>query len=219
MNKMQFVAFMVVGLVACSRADVSHLKQSNFASNSLSSDDQVNNIAIKFNNAGNNQNRYWWMNTETSPFTNKQNFNPSSELQQAVKAGALHTRNNILHETQHQNYNQNPFLNGNIKQQLRQNQPTNNVYAHMTTLSGSPSEVNNLAKDTTTQTKYIAEQYRPVTRIPCYGASQVCAPKGICNNGFITMRNLGLVQSQSNVSIFMILCLLLIHWKWFNLSC
>lgn len=192
MNKMQFVAFVVVGLVACSRADVSHLKQSSFASNSLSSDDQVNNIAIRFNNAGNNQNRYWWMNTETSPFTKTQN-NQSPELQR--QAGAVQTRNNILHETQHQNYNQNPFLNGNSQHQ----QQKNNVYAHMTTLSGSPSDVNNLIKDT--QTKNIAEQYRPVARVPCYGASQVCAPKDVCNNGFISMKDLGLVQSQSNVRI------------------
>lgn len=185
--------------MACSRADVSHLKQSSFASNSLSSGDQLNNNAIKFNNAGNNQNRYWWMNTETSPFSKTQN-NQSPKFEQA---GALQTRNNILHETQHQNYNQNPFLNGNTQhhQQLRLNQQTNNAYAHMTTLSGSPSEVNNLIKDTTKQTKNIAEQYRPATRTPCYGASQVCAPKDVCNNGFISMSDLELVQSQSNVSI------------------
>lgn len=201
---MLFVAFVVVGLVACSRADVSHLKQSSFATNSLSSDDQVNNIAIKFNNAGNNQNRYWWMNTGTSPFTKTQNFNPSLvELQAGAEQHQTRNINNILHETQHQNYKQNPFLNGNSQQQQlsRQTQTKNNVHAHMTTLSGSPSEVNNLIKDTTTQTKYIAERYRPVARTPCYGASQVCAPNDICNNGFISMKDFGLVQSQSNVSI------------------
>jgi hypothetical protein len=187
-----FVAF-VVGLaaVALTAADVSHLKQSSFASNSLSNDDQQNYVSIKFNNAGNTQNtdsRYWWMNTETSPFrkthNNQQNHQILSE-----SYDTLHQTHNNLHETQQQHYNQNPFLNA-------------NSYAHMATLSGSPSEVNSLMQDTTQD---IAQRYQPATsKVPCYGASQVCAPKQACENGFIAEANLGLVLSQSNVSFLRI---------------
>ena len=179
----------VLGLVALARADVSHLKQT--ASNSLSDDDQ----SLKFNNAGNAQNpRYWWLNTESSPFTksyNNQNHNTID-----VRDGE-HQTQNILHDTQQPNYNQNPFLNVKTQQQLTQHD--SNIYEHMATLSGSPSEVNNLMLDTP-QTRNIADNYRVVPKIPCHGATQVCAPKDACENGFIREKNLGLVLSQSNVS-------------------
>lgn len=178
---MHLLAF-VVGLLALVDADVSHLKQSS--TNSVTNDDQ-NYVSINFNNAGNKQNtqnsRYWWLNSETSPFS---------------RPGASHQTQNNLHETRQQhNYNQNPFLNANT-----QSQQPNKIYADMTTLSGSPSEVNSLMQDNT-QTNNIVDQYRPfVPKIACFGASQVCAPKDACENGFISERNLGLVLSQSNVS-------------------
>lgn len=192
------VAF-VVGLVALTRADVSHLKHASFATNALSSNDDQNYVSIKFNNAGNNQNsnsRYWWMNTESSPFTKTQNQNGFQP----------HQKHNILHDTQpqqqHQNYIQNQTPN--VKAEQHQSQHYSNIYAHMATLSGSPSEVNNLMLDTTQQTttnnNNIADRYRPVPKVPCFGATQVCAPKDACENGFISERNLGLVLSQSNVS-------------------
>lgn len=189
-----FVAFVMGLVVALTAADVSHLKQSSFASNSLSNDDQ-NYVAIKFNNAGNTQNtnsRYWWMNTETSPFRKTHN----SQQNQPILSNSfdtLHQTHNTLHETQQQNYNQNPFLNA------KSPQHHNNIYAHMATLSGSPSEVNGLMQDTT-QSINIAQRYQPAPKVPCYGASQVCAPKNICQNGFISESDLGLVLSQSNVS-------------------
>lgn len=176
---MHLVAF-VVGLVALADADVSHLKQPS--ANSFTNDDQ-NHVSLKLN-AGNNQNtnnRYWWLNSETSPFS---------------RPGASHQTQHNLHETRQQNYNQNQFLNANTQPESQHN---NNIYADMATLSGSPFEVNGLTQDNT-QTN-IVETYRPfVPKIPCFGASQVCAPKNACENGFISERNLGLVLSQSNVS-------------------
>lgn len=194
------VAF-VVGLVALTRADVSHLKHASFASNALSSSDDQNYVSIKFNNAGNTQNsnsRYWWMNTETSPFTKTHNQNQNNY--DTLRAGGeqQHQTHNILHDTQHQNYIQNQFPN--VKTEPHQQRHSNNIYAHMATLSGSPSEVNSLMQDNTQQTNYIASRYRPSPKTPCFGASQVCAPKDACENGFISERNLGLVLSQSNVS-------------------
>lgn len=169
---MHLVAFLV-GLVTLAKADVSHLKQASFASNSL--DD----VSIRFNSAGNAQNsRYWWQNTQTSPFT-------KTAQQQ-----------HISHE---QNHIQNPHFN--VKTQHHQSQQRSNAYANMATLSGSPSEVNSLTHDTAQQTNNIADQYRPfVPKIPCYGATQVCAPKAACQHGFIRESDLGLVQSQANVS-------------------
>lgn len=186
-----FAAFVVGLAVALTAADVSHLKQSSFASNTLSNDDQ-NYVAIKFNNAGNTQNtnsRYWWMNTKTSPFTKTHNNRQNHQIL-SKSYDTLHQTHNISHQTKQQNYNQNPFINA--KQQ-------HNIYAHMATLSGSPSEVNSLMQDTT-QSNNIAQRYRPAQKVPCYGASQVCAPNNACKNGFIAESNLGLVLSQSNVS-------------------
>jgi hypothetical protein len=197
-----FVAF-VVGLtaVALTAADVSHLKQPSFASNTLSNDDYV---TIKFNNAGNTQNintqpsRYWWMNTGTSPFRKTHNNHQQQQQIASNRHDTLHqTQHNNLHETQQQNYIQNPFLNANTPQHY------SNIYAHMATLSGSPSEVNSLMQDTTQYSNNIAQRYRPADspKTPCYGASQVCAPKDACEDGFIAESNLGLVLSQSNVSL------------------
>lgn len=207
---LHLVAF-VMGLVSLSRADVSHLKHASSPSNSLSTDDQ-NYVSIKFSNAGNTANsnpRYWWLNTETSPFTkshnHEQNQNNYNSLQAFAAAGSAHqtleTQNN-LHESPKQNYILNPFLNVKSLLQQPQLQHNQNIYAHMATLSGSPSEVNNLMQDTT-QTNHIIDvrhRQRQVPRVPCYGASQVCAPKDACEDGFISERNLGLVLSQSNVS-------------------
>ncbi|CRK90423.1 CLUMA_CG004152, isoform A [Clunio marinus] len=186
--RVQVVAF-VIGLAVFVGADVSHLKHANSPSNTLSNDDHHNFVSIRFNDAGNTDNsnsRYWWLNSETSPFTKKHD-------QEHNLNNYRHDSHNSIHDTQHQNYNQNPFLN-NIRSQKGHSQA--NIYAHMATLSGSPSEVNSLMLDNTTQTNYISNRYQE--KISCYGASQVCAPKDACDNGFISEKDLGLVLSQSN---------------------
>lgn len=132
-------AVLVVGLVALTQADVSHLKHESFTSNSLTNDNQ-NYVANTFNagNTKNSNSRYWWMNTEGSPFTkthkNHLNQNPNNyNILQTVATvgGQQHQNENNLHETQPQNYIQNQLLNNN-----RQPHPTqqhNNVYAHGST--------------------------------------------------------------------------------------
>lgn len=199
--KVHSLALLVVGLViSVTRADVSHLKTSNYASNSLHTNDaeaQPDFVSINFNNkissaAGNNKHKYWWMNTESSPFSDTQHerqhqtrniFDDSQSKQQ-----------NTLHDTHDTHEHQQHRIN------LQFTPNRNNIYAHMTSLSGSPIEVNNLMFDAPSPSNYIARQYRPQSKIPCYGATQVCAPKDACENGLISERNLGLVLSQANVS-------------------
>lgn len=159
------VTFIVGVVTLTTRADVSHLKNSAaFTLNSVS-------------NAGNAKNsRYWWMNTETSPFSNSRaNFNNNPQ-------------HHTLHKSQQQhNYINDPFRNVNSQQ---------STYGQSTTLSGSPFEVNNLSKE---NINIVAQRTAP--KIPCHGASQVCAPRDACESGFISEKNLGLVLSQSNVSL------------------
>lgn len=164
-----YIMTFIVGVVATlTRADVSHLKNSAFTLNSVP-------------NAGNVKNsRYWWMNTETSPFSKSQNnFNTP----QLGHAGAQNT----LHKSQQHNNINDPFGHGNLQQ---------NTYGQ-STLSGSPVEVNNLSQE---NENIVAQHYQTASKIPCYGASQVCAPKDACEGEYISEKNLGLVLSQYNVS-------------------
>lgn len=202
--KMHLRALLLVGFVmSVTRADVSHLTTSNYASNSLhtTNDEQHPDfVSINFNNkiasAGNNNKyKYWWLNTETSPFSDIPNANIARQRQTARGSDAQSQQHkNTLHDT-HDTREQHRRTN----QQLIRN--PNNIYAHMTSLSGSPAEVNNLMSDAPSQSNYIARQYSAQTKIPCYGATQVCAPKDVCDNGLISEKNLGLVLSQANVSL------------------
>lgn len=191
--KAHLIALAIVGLLAVTRADVSHLKNSNSLHTSKSSDDDI--VSIKFNDkiasaAGNNNRyKYWWMNTATSPFSDI----PHATSDKNTLDDSQSRHQNTLHDT-HDTHDY---------QRLRINEHStrnNNIYAHMTSLSGSPDEVNNLMFDAPSQSNYIARQYSPQTKIPCFGATQVCAPKDACADGLISERNLGLVLSQANVS-------------------
>lgn len=159
-----YIVTFIVGVVAVvTRADVSHLK--NF--NSLNS----------VSNHGNTKNSpYWWMNTETSPFSSSRNN---------IGGGGVH---NTLHKSQQQHN----YINDQFRNNFQQN-----TYRQSTTLSGSPLEINNLSKE---NINIVAQPYQTAPKIPCYGATQVCAPKDACESGFISEKNLGLVLSQSNVS-------------------
>lgn len=199
---MHLRALLLVGFVmSVTRADVSHLTTSNYASNSLhtneAAEQQPDFVSINFNNkiassAGNNNNKYkyWWMNTETSPFSDIPHPQKTRADSQSQHKNTLHDTHDIReHQQQQSHFTRNP---------------NNNIYAHMTSLSGSPSEVNNLMFDTPSQSNYIARQYSPQSKTPCYGATQVCAPKDACDNdGFISEKNLGLVLSQANVSLLL----------------
>jgi hypothetical protein len=156
---------------------------------------QINHDAGNFN-INNNNNRYWW-DTPISPFSNTQQNSILHDTQQHYTHEQHQQQPNYqqpqIHTKQH-DYSQNPFMQNAIASRQIQAQ---NFYAQMASLSGSPSEVNNLMTDHNS----FAPRYQQRT-IPCYGASQVCAPKDACRNGFISESDLGLVQSQANVSIY-----------------
>lgn len=186
------VAF-VLGLIAQVRADVSHLahhQQSSFASTNTLGDQNVNGQSFVYS-AGNEPKRFWWMNTRSSPFTKT---HETLDTPQNIIENTLHkTQEHQLQNTF--DYSQNPFLKSSNAQQLHYTIPsTNNIYARMQKISGSPTEVNSLMTDTFV--------YQPARNIPCYGATQVCAPKDACHDGYISESNLGLVRTQSNVSFF-----------------
>jgi hypothetical protein len=147
--KVHFVAFVAVGLavIGISSADVSHLTSSNYAPNSLNPNDDQDYVSINFDkniaSAGNNQqqNKYWWMNTKTFSNSNLQQHQhdrSQSDIRNVLGSHSQHNTQHTLHNTP-QNYQQH-------HQQPRQDQQLN-TYAHMTSLSGSPSEVNSLMAD------------------------------------------------------------------------
>jgi hypothetical protein len=196
------LALIIVGLTIAVNADVSHVVNHHHASHNT----LLNHPGQPFtkqqqsgidSHAGNG-NRYWWAETPNSPFSVKSHtVNTFSQNDIDTAGCGSGCAQNILHNTQQQkqqhDYSHNPFMNGQYRQ---------NVYAQMASLSGTPTEVNNLMTDTT-----VSGQYRFVPKIPCYGASQVCAPKGICRNGFISESDLTLVYTQANVSYLFIFLL------------
>jgi hypothetical protein len=184
---MHVVAF-VVGLVALANADVRDVlknQQTVFSTGQPFAKQQHQNIA----SAAGNAKRFWWAG-QNSPFA-KSNFGSSPQQNTLHITPSHYQQQNFQlpqqHHTKRNDYSDNPFMSGAYKQQQ-------NIYAQMASLSGSPSEVNNLMADNSFAPRYQA------AKIPCYGALQVCAPKDACRNGFINENDLGLVQTQANVS-------------------
>ncbi len=118
---------------------------------------------------------------------------------------------NFKHNTQQQqhkqtikrnHYSQNPFLANLITQ------PSNNIHTH-TSISGSPSEVNSLLVSHSSQSGPFGSTFTSKSlstgtfssgRIPCTAPGKICAPKHLCNNGYISESQLELVSSQDTVS-------------------
>lgn len=191
---MHVVAF-VVGLVALTNADVRDVlknQQAVFSTGQPFAKQQHQNIA----SAAGNAKRFWWA-EPNSPFKR-------STFGSGCGSGCSSPHNTIhitppqqnfqlpqQHHTKRQDYSQNPFMSGAYRQQQ-------NIYAQMASISGSPSEVNNLMADN--HSPHYQQAVAP--KIPCYGALQVCAPKEACRNGFINQNDLDLVQTQANVSTF-----------------
>ena len=189
---MHVIAAFIVGLVALTNADVRDVlknQQSVISSGQPFAKQHIHQNIAPF--AG-NSNRFWWAHSEHSPFTNFNNQIGSGFIQQNTKHFSQTQQKRQLppqHHTKSHDYSQNPFMNGAYRQQQQ------NIYAQMASLSGSPLEVNNLMSDN------MSPRYQSsAPKIPCYGALQVCAPKDACQNGFINENDLGLVQTQSNVS-------------------
>ncbi|KAL7026812.1 hypothetical protein ACKWTF_005177 [Chironomus riparius] len=176
-------------------------------------------------NIQNPSKQFWWADTPFSPFSKSENVNTQNggcgsgclsqntlhnTQQQKQQNYYQHEISTQTHTKRNDRYIQNPFMQNVIasqqqphyQQQKQHQQPQyqpqqySNIYAQMASLSGTPNEVNSLMTDATVSQSF--SQYRPVPKIPCYGASQVCAPKNACHNGFISESDLGLVQSQAN---------------------
>jgi hypothetical protein len=162
-----------------------------------------------FSKQGTGNKQFWWAETGASPFTrqNAATHNTHNTLHNTPQQQSHHHNHQQpqAHTKRHDQYAHNPFM-----QQLQQQQQSD-FYAHMASLSGAPNDVNGLMTDAN-----FARYARPAPKIPCYGASQVCAPKDACRNGFISESDLGLVQSQANVSRRYFFFLFLFHCRFFS---
>ncbi|XP_070506549.1 inactive serine protease scarface-like isoform X2 [Chironomus tepperi] len=216
--KVHLVAF-VLGLAAITSADVRDIlnnpHQSIYTNGNFAGQPFTKQQYQQQQNVQNPSKQFWWADTPFSPFSKSDNVNTQNS---GCGSGCL--SQNTLHNTQQQahtkrndRYVHNPFMQNVFASQQQyqqqqshyqqqkqqpQSQPQqySNIYAQMASLSGTPNEVNSLMTDATVSQSF--SQYRPVPKTPCYGASQVCAPKNACRNGFISESDLGLVQSQAN---------------------
>lgn len=186
---MHIVAFFV-GLVALANADVRDVlknQQSVYSAGQPFAKQQHHTIAA----AGNaKQQQFWWADSPHSPFTKSITTGIGCGSGCASQLNTIHNTPQ-QHHTKRQDYSHNLFMSGAYRQQQ-------NIYAQMASISGSPNEVNNLMADAISPPRY----HQNAVKIPCYGALQVCAPQSACRSGFISENDLGLVQSQSNVSNF-----------------
>lgn len=194
---MHIVAFVVGLVVALANADVRDVlknQQSVFSAGQPFAKQQHHSITA----AGNaKQQQFWWADSPHSPFTKSITSGIGCGSGCASQLNQLNTIHNTpqQHLTKRQDYSHNPFMSGAYRQQQ-------NIYAQMASISGSPNEVNNLMADAISPSRY--HQNAAAPKIPCYGALQVCAPSSACRTGFISENDLGLVQTQSNVSNFVV---------------
>lgn len=198
---MKFTAF-ILGLTAFGlvSADVSHLaknQQSGHHHNSFNNGGQQ--IVMKqafMNNAftGNTQNtpqkRYWWMNTETLPFTsNNQPQNSRNHVDNlAIASSSIECKrcasSSVQLKRSHNTHNSDPYShNPFMKGRYITRQPTNNqnsIHTHSAQIAGSPSEVNNYfgaAKNF--QSSRLQQQQQSCD------ANSACVAPRFCFNGII----------------------------------
>jgi hypothetical protein len=220
--KVHIMAFML-GLAALAGADVRDIlnnpHQSVYTKGNFAGQPFTKQQYQPQQNVQDTSKQFWWAETPFSPFSKAQTV----DTQDSGCGSGCSSQNTITHNThyqhnspqqvdtkRHERYTHNPFMQNalaNAQQQQHQQaqyqpQQYSDIYAQMASLSGSPTEVNSLMTGPAVTQKQ--QQYRPVPKVPCYGASQVCAPKNACRNGFISESDLGLVQSQANVSKFLL---------------
>lgn len=195
MNVLAFVlGFVSLGLV---KADVSHLRHNQqqgstfvanngqFVKQSFNTNGDATYSSQSYS-AGNDpipKSRYWWMNTETMPFTKTHN-GAQNYLSAAGCNGCASRTLNIKHNTQHstqqhqqQNaFSQNPFI-INVPH-IPETQSTYNSF-QSDSLSGSPREVN----------AFFSQQNFDSGRIQqsstCADSNSACVAPKFCFNGFI----------------------------------
>jgi hypothetical protein len=193
MNVLAFaLGLVVLGLV---KADVSHLKnqqQQTFVANNGQFVKQSfnNNGASSFNsqaysagNEPNSKSRYWWMNTETLPFTKTQNYFSAAGCN-GCASRTLNIRHNTQHATQH---SQNHFTN--VKSNAL---PFNGIQRQTASVSGS-------------QNAFFAPQSFESGRVQqsssCADSNSACVAPKFCFNGFID-QSAAQKATRSAVSLF-----------------
>lgn len=196
MNVLAFALGLIsLGLV---KSDVSHLRQnphqhqrtaagSTFIANNgqlvkqsfnTNGDAMYSSRTYSAGNDPNSKSRYWWMNTETLPFTkshnNEKNYFSAAGCN-GCASSTLKLKHNTQHATQQNAYSQNPFINAN------HNPSSSSSFNRIqsASVSGSPREVNN----------FFSQQMFDSGRIqqssPCADSNSACVAAKFCFNGFV----------------------------------
>lgn len=175
MNVLAFALGLIsLGLV---KADVSHLRQNQqVAGHYIKQSSFSPRGDVSYSNAGNNANsksRYWWMNTETQPFTKTHNTEQnyfSATGCNGCASRALNIKHNTQHATQNA-YSQNSFLNAKSNAS-----PLNSFHHQTASVSGSP---NFFAQQSTFDSGRIQQSSS------CADSNSACVAPKFCFNGFI----------------------------------
>lgn len=200
------IGFVTIGLV---KADVSHLRnnprqQQPISGHYIAHNGQVVKQSFNqngdaqyssrtYNNAGNNHNSnapYWWMNTETMPFTRehtRQNY-----FSAAGCNGCASRTLNLKHNTQYATpqTSQNQFTNA--KHFSSSYSSPNSI--HSASVSGSPQEVNNFFSQQSFDSGRIQQS------TSCADSNFACVAPKFCFNGFIDQSVEH--KARSSVSLF-----------------
>ena len=193
MNVLAFaLGLAALGLV---KADVSHLKNSGhtFVANNgqfvkqsfnRNGDASYSSQAYSAGNEPNSNSRYWWMNTETQPFTKTQNYFSAAGCN-GCASRTLNIRHNTQHATQH---SQNQFTN--VKSNAS---PFNSIHRQMASVSGSPNAF--FAQQSSFDSSRIQQSSS------CADSSSACVAPKYCLNGFID-QSAAQKAARSAVSLF-----------------
>lgn len=205
MNVLAFALGLIsLGLVA---ADVSHLRQNQQAPTFVANNGQF--VKQSFNNNGdatyssqsynagnepNSKSRYWWMNTETLPFTKTQNTAQnyfSAAGCNGCASRSLNIKHNTQHATQQNDYSQNPFIN--VKSNAS---PFNSIQKQTASVSGSP---NFFAQQSAFDSGRIQQTSS------CADSNSACVAPKFCFNGYID-QSAAQKATRSSVSLFTFFC-------------
>ena len=214
MNAVAFLlGFITIGLV---KADVSHLRnnqhqQQPIAGHYIAHNGQLVKQSFNqhgdatfssrtYNNAGNNQysnnpNPYWWMNTETMPFTrvqNRQNYFSAAGCN-GCASRTLNVKHNTQHDIPQTAFNQNQFTN--VKHYSSSFSSPNALQS--ASVSGSPQEVNNFFSQQAFDSGRIQQS------TSCSDSNFACVAPKFCQNGFIDQ---SVEQKAARSSVSILLC-------------
>lgn len=200
-----FLGLISLGLVT---ADVSHLRQNNqqqaaghtFRGSVKSYNSNHGDTSFSYNSAGNdpnNENRYWWMNTDT-PFTQpkqqQQNYN-NNYLSAAGCNGCASRTLNLKHNTQQHEKHQNSYSQKSFTNVKQSPSPITSRYSIVSTpISGSQQGANNNFFGRVQQQQSSS----------CADSNSACVMQKHCLNGFID-QSAENKAVRSSVSVFNII--------------